>query len=55
MDNQEAAEIEKQKIDKMVQEYLKEGGEVTVCEKYLRSENIEFTGGWGKKRKSVKK
>jgi len=35
----------------MVKAYLKEGGEVTVCEKYARSENIEFTGGWGKKRK----
>ena len=54
MNKQDEIDIEAQKINEMVKAYLKEGGEVTVCEKYARSENIEFTGGWGKKRKKQK-
>ncbi len=48
-----AAEAEQQKIDNMVDEYLNNGGEVTVFEKYARSEDIEYTTGWGKRRKKT--
>jgi hypothetical protein len=53
-DKKDAAQAaEQQKIDNMVQEYLDKGGEVTVLEKYARSEDIEYTVGWGKKRKKT--
>jgi hypothetical protein len=52
-DKELEAEIEKQKIDEMVKAYLDNGGEVQVFEKYARSENVEYTVGWGKKRKKV--
>ena len=55
MAKQDQAEIEKQEIDQLVQQYLEKGGEVTVCEKFARSEHIEYTVGWGKKRKTMKK
>ena len=53
--NKKNAELqaEQQKVDNMVQEYLDNGGEVTVFEKYARTENIEYTTGWGKKRKKT--
>lgn len=47
------ADDEQEKIDAMVKQYLDDGGEVTTFEKYARSENIEYTGGWGKKRKKT--
>ena len=44
-------DINMENLDQMVKDYLKNGGTVTECEKYARSENVEYTGGWGKKRK----
>ena len=46
-------EIDLDNLDQLVQDYLKKGGTITQCEKYARSEEIEYTVGWGKKRKKV--
>lgn len=52
---QEKEQQEKQELDKLVKEYLKKGGEITQCEKFARSENIEYTGGfWGRRKKAKK-
>ena len=40
-------------VDEMVKEFLESGGKVTKCEKYARSEDVEYTVGWGKKRKKT--
>lgn len=40
--------------NKMIDEYLANGGQITVCEPHARTENIEYTGGaWGKRKKKV--
>lgn len=52
-DRDAEALAEQQKIDDMVKEYFDTGGKVTVFEKYARSEDIEYTTGWGKKRKKT--
>ena len=44
-------DIDLENLDQLVEQYLKNGGDITVCEKYARSEDIEYTVGWGKKRK----
>ena len=44
-------DIDLYNLDQMVKDYLNKGGTVTECEKYARSEGVEYTGGWGKKRK----
>lgn len=46
-------DIDMENIDQYVKQYLENGGKITECEKYARSENIEYTVGWGKKRKKV--
>jgi hypothetical protein len=39
---------------KLIDEYLAKGGNVTVGEKYARSEDIGFTGGfYGRRKKST--
>lgn len=46
---------EKQELDKQIKEYLKRGGEITVCPKYQRSEKVEYVGGfWGRRKKAKK-
>lgn len=40
-------------VNQLVEQYLKEGGTITKLEKYARSDEIEYTVGWGKKRKKV--
>ena len=44
-------DIDLDNLDQLVEQYLENGGTVTKCEKYARSEDIEYTVGWGKKRK----
>ena len=44
-------ELDLENIDQYVKQFLENGGTVTKCEKYARSEEIEYTVGWGKKRK----
>lgn len=44
-------DLDLENIDQYVKEYLEKGGTITKCEKYARSEEIEYTVGWGKKRK----
>ena len=46
-------DMTQEQLDEMVKEFLTTGGEVTQCEKYARSEDIEYTHGWGKKRKKA--
>lgn len=48
-------DIDLENLDQLVEQYLENGGDITVCEKYARSEDIEYTVGWGKKRKKVTK
>ena len=37
---------------KHIDEFLKKGGEITICEPHARTENIEYTGGmWGQRKK----
>ena len=39
---------------KLVAEFMKRGGEITICEPHARTENIEYTGGaWGKRKKKA--
>ena len=42
---------QEQELKRMVKEFFDNGGTVTKFEKYARSEDIEYTIGWGKKRK----
>ena len=44
-------DIDIENLGEYVKEYLASGGTITECEKYARSEDIEYTVGWGKKRK----
>jgi hypothetical protein len=44
-------DIDLENLDQLVEQFLENGGSITVCEKYARSEDIEYTVGWGKKRK----
>ena len=44
-------DIDLENLGEYVKEYLASGGTITECEKYARSEDIEYTVGWGKKRK----
>ena len=38
--------------DKAIQEFLAKGGEITQCEPFARTEDIEYKGGfYGKKKK----
>ena len=46
-------DIDLENLDQYVKEYLANGGKVTQCEKYARSEDIEYTVGWGKKKKKT--
>lgn len=38
----------------LITEYLNKGGTVTKCEKYARTEDIEYTGGFYGRRKKQK-
>lgn len=40
-----------EELDRMVKDFFDSGGTVTKFKKYARSEDIEYTTGWGKKRK----
>jgi len=40
---------------RLIDEYLKKGGEITICEKNARTEDIEFKGGGFYGRKPKKK
>ena len=40
---------------RLINEYLKKGGKITICEKNARTENLEFKGGGFYGRKSKKK
>ena len=44
-------ELDLENIDQYLKQFLENGGNITKCEKYARSEDIEYTVGWGKKRK----
>ena len=46
-------DLTQDQVDEMVKEFLENGGKVTKCEKYARSEEVEYTVGWGKKRKKT--
>ena len=46
-------DLTQDRVDEMVKEFLENGGTVTKCEKFARSEDIEYTVGWGKKRKKT--
>jgi len=39
---------------KLIDDYIKKGGNVTQCDKYAVSEEIEYTGGFYQKRKRKK-
>jgi len=39
---------------KLVDEYLNKGGEVTECEAFAITEDIEYTGGFYQRRKKKK-
>jgi hypothetical protein len=39
---------------KAIEEYIKNGGTVTVCPPNERTENIEYTGGFYQRRKKKK-
>ena len=41
--------------DKLIKEYLKNGGTITYGAKYARSEEVGFSGGFYKTRKSKNK
>ena len=41
--------------DKLIKEYLKNGGTITYVEKYARSEEVEFKGGFYGNRKKQEK
>lgn len=44
-------ELEQQEIDRMVKEYLAKGGEVTECEKFARTEDLDIRTVWTKRKK----
>lgn len=46
-------ELDQETVDALVKKFLEDGGKVTKCEKFARSEDIEYTVGWGKKRKKT--
>lgn len=46
-------DIDLENLDQLVKDYFARGGVITECEKYARSENVEYTVGWGKKKKKV--
>lgn len=46
-------ELDQETVDDLVKEFLENGGAVTKCEKFARSEEVEYTVGWGKKRKKT--
>lgn len=46
-------DIDLETLDQQVKDYLEQGGTITKCEKYARSEGVEYTNGWGKKRKKT--
>ena len=40
--------------ERLVQEFLKKGGQMTQCESNARTENIEYKGGFYAKRRKKK-
>jgi hypothetical protein len=51
--NPEPRKLDKESQD-LIDEYLKNGGEVKQYQKYLRSEEIGFKGGFYARRKKAK-
>tara|TARA_R110000803_G_scaffold101077_1_gene169032 strand:- start:40 stop:228 length:189 start_codon:yes stop_codon:yes gene_type:complete len=45
--------VEEERTDEeMVAEYLSNGGKITTCEPFARTENVEYRGAfWGKRKK----
>ena len=43
-------EMEKEDVD-LIQEYYDKGGEITLCEKFARTENLVISQFKGKKKK----
>lgn len=46
-------EIDLENLDQLVKQFLDNGGTITECKKYARSDDIEYTVGWGKKKKKT--
>ena len=51
--NPEPRKLDEESQD-LINDYLKKGGKITKCKKFLRSEDIEFKGGFYTKRKKQK-
>lgn len=43
--------MDRDELNKAVEEYLAKGGKITVYSKYSRSENVEYKRKWGRGRK----
>lgn len=39
------------KNDRLIKEYLENGGTITQCEPNARTEEVSYTNSWGKRRK----
>ncbi len=42
---------QQEELDRMIKEYLAKGGEVTECEKFARTENLDIRTVWTKRKK----
>lgn len=49
--NLNSKEQSQQALNRLLEEFFNNGGVVTKCEKYARSENVEYNDGWRNKRK----
>ena len=51
MSKKDDVELSEEDVDRMVKEFLKNGGTVTECEKFARTENLDIRTVWTKRKK----
>jgi hypothetical protein len=51
MSKKDDVEMSQDDVDRMVKEYLANGGTVTECEKFARTEDLDMKTVWTKRKK----